>query len=305
LHIVLSIFVNNILPVFLIIGTGALLGVTIKPDIKSVSRTTFYALTPCIVFSSLTNARLGGSETGTVVLFAVLATLATAMLAWLLATVLGWEGKRRRALILPILVVNSGNFGLSVVLFAFGSDAQARAMVYFVTTASMASTLGVILAAGGRSWQQALRNILRIPMLYAVIAAIAVMVLGDRVQLPGVLTRPIDLLGSAAVPLMLVILGMQLVQSVQGLRGRLAPILLATAFRLLIAPLVAVPLAWLTGISGVTYRACMLEASMPAGVTSAILALEYDLEPEAVTSTIFVSTLLSALTLSILISLVR
>ncbi len=75
LNIVLSIFVNNIFPVFLIIGAGALLGVTIKPDIKSVSRTTFYALTPCIVFSSLTNARLSGSEMGSVVLFAVLATL--------------------------------------------------------------------------------------------------------------------------------------------------------------------------------------------------------------------------------------
>ena len=198
LNIVLSIFVNNILPVFLVISAGVLLGLTVKPDVKSVSRTTFYALTPCIVFSSLTNARLSGSETGEVVLFAVLATLATAVLAWLLATILGWKGKRRRALLLPILVVNSGNFGLSVVLFAFGPDAQARAMVYFVTTASMASTLGVILAAGGSSWRQALSNVARIPMLYAVVAAIVVMLLGDRFQLPQVLSRPIELLGSAA-----------------------------------------------------------------------------------------------------------
>jgi predicted permease len=178
-------------------------------------------------------------------------------------------------------------------------------MVYFVTTASMASTLGVVLAAGGGSWRQALGNVVRIPMLYAVVAAIVVMLLGDRVRMPELLSRPIELLGSAAVPMMLVILGMQLVQSVQGLRGRIVPILLATAFRLLIAPVVAVPIAWLTDLSGITYQACMLEASMPAGVTSAILAVEYDLEPETVTSTIFVSTLLSALTLSVLISLIK
>ena len=304
LNIVLGIFVNNILPVFLVIGVGALLGLTVKPDVKSVSRLTFYALTPCIIYSSLTNARLSGSETGDIVLFASLATLATTAIAWLLATILGWKGKCRRGLLLSILVINSGNFGLSVVLFAFGPDAQARAMVYFVTTASMASTLGVILAAGGGSWRQALSNIVRIPMLYAVAAAMVVMLLGDRFQMPRVLSRPIELLGAAAVPLMLVILGMQLVSSVQNLRGRVAPILLATAFRLLIAPLVAVPIAWLTDIDGITYQACMLEASMPAGVTGAILALEYDLEPEMVTSTIFVSTLLSALTLSVLISLI-
>jgi predicted permease len=40
---------------------------------------------------------------------------------------------------------------------------------------------------------------------------------------------------------------------------------------------------------------------MPAGVTSTILALEYDLEPEVVTGTVFVSTLFSALTLSLVI----
>jgi predicted permease len=128
--------------------------------------------------------------------------------------------------------------------------------------------------------------------------------LGDRIHLPQVLLRPINLLAGAAVPSLLVILGMQLVRSVQGLRGRLGAIFVATAFRLLVAPLVAVPVAWLTGIADTTYRACMLEASMPSGVTSAILALEYDLEPETVTSTIFVSTLLSAVTLSILISVI-
>jgi predicted permease len=175
-------------------------------------------------------------------------------------------------------------------------------MVYFVTTASMASTLGVVLAAGGRSWRQALRNMARIPMLYAVVAAAVVIALGDRGQLPPILLRPINLLAGAAVPSLLLVLGMQLVRSVHTLRGRLGAILLATAFRLLVAPLVAIPVAWLTGIAGTTYRACMLEASMPSGVTSTILALEYDLEPETVTSTIFVSTLLSALTLSILIS---
>ncbi len=305
MSLLLNIFVHNLLPVFIIVGVGAALGLTIKPEVKAISRTTFYALTPCVIFSSLTNARLTGAETGRVALFAFVATLAVAALAWLAATLLGWRGKRRRALILPVLVINSGNFGLSVVLFAFGAEAQARAMVYFVTTASMAATLGVILCAGSGSWRKAVDNVIRIPMIYAVIIALLVMAFDARAYIPDFILRPIDLLGEAAVPLMLLILGLQLVDSVRHLNGHIGSILLATAFRLLIAPLVALPVAWLTGVQGIAYQACMLEASTPSGVTAAILALEYDLEPEAVTGTIFVSTLLSGITLSVLISLIR
>ena len=41
-----------------------------------------------------------------------------------------------------------------------------------------------------------------------------------------------------------------------------------------------------------------------AGVTGTILALEYDLAPDIVTGTVFFSTLCSALSLSVLISLI-
>jgi len=296
----IGIFVNNILPVFLVVGTGALLGVTIRPDVKAISRTVFYVLTPCVIFSGLIRSRLTGAETQQVALFAALATLLTAGLAWLMATLFGWRGTRRRALTLPVLSVNAGNFGLSVVLFAYGQEAQARAMVYFAASAVIANSLGVALAAGGGSWRQMLLNVARVPMIYATIAALVLNTIGT-VEIPAVLMKPIELLGGAAVPMLLLVLGLQLVNSYERLRLHASTITVATVLRLLVAPLIAIGVAWLTGVQGLTRRACMLEASMPAGVTSTILALEYDLEPEVVTGTVFVSTLFSALTLSIVI----
>ena len=122
MSILLTIFVNNLLPVFIVIGAGIVLGVTLHPDVKAVSRTTFYKLTPCLIFSGLLNTPLTGAETQQVAAFAILATLAMGIVAWLIATALGWRDKRRRALVLPVLVINTGNFGLSVVLFAFGAS---------------------------------------------------------------------------------------------------------------------------------------------------------------------------------------
>lgn len=301
--ILINIFINNLLPVFLIAGVGVLVGVLLKPDIRSISRLTFYALTPCAVFASLTGAEVTGAETGQIALFATVATLATAALAWPVATLLGWRGPRRRAAVLSVLVINSGNFGISVCLLAFGPEGKARAMIYFVTTASIASSLGILLAAGGSSWRKALDNLIRVPMLYALLLAIPVLLFPQTLRVPAVVMRPIALLGEAAVPMMLLVLGLQLAENARGLRNQLGPVLLVTAFRLLIAPLVALPVAWLTGVQGVTFQTAMVEASTPTGVTAAILATEYNLDPEVVTGAILVSTLLSGVTLSVLISL--
>ena len=62
MSILLSIFFNNLLPVFIVIGAGILLGITLQPDVKAISRTTFYALTPCLIFSGLTSTPLTGAE---------------------------------------------------------------------------------------------------------------------------------------------------------------------------------------------------------------------------------------------------
>ncbi len=301
--VLLNIFIQNLLPVFLIMSTGVLLGVTVRPNVKAISRTTFYALTPCLIFSGLAGTPLSGAEAGQVALFAALATLAGMVLAWLAATMLGWRGPRRRAFVLPVLVINTGNFGLSVVLFAFGPEAQARAMLYFVTTAVMASSLGVAVAAGGSTLRQVLGNLIRIPLLYAAVAALVVGAL-PWLKVPELLMRPIELLGRAAVPMMLLILGLQLARSVDSLRKSFGSIVLASILRLVVAPALALPVAWLVGVDGLTFQACMLEAGMPAGVTSTVLSLEYDLAPELVTGTVFFSTLCSAFSLSVLISLI-
>ena len=304
MSILLSIFVNNLLPVFLVIGTGVLLGVTLRPDVRSISRMALYTLTPCLAFSGLTGAGLTGSETQQIAVFAALSMLSTALLAWLIATLLGWESKRRRALTLSVLVINSGNYGLSVVLFAFGQDAQARAMVYFVISAMLANTFGVAVAAGGGSWRKMLSNVARMPMLYATVGALIVNAF-DQIRVPELLMRPITLLANAAVPVMLLILGLQLARSAGKLREHIPAITLASILRLAVAPLIAFLVARLTRVEGVAFDACVLEASMPSGVTSAVLSLEYDLEPEMIAGTVFFSTLCSAFTLSIVISVIR
>ena len=71
--LLLNIFLQNILPVFIVVGVGALLSVTVRPDVRSLSRTTFYVLGPCLIFTGLTRTPLSGSELQQIGLFALLA----------------------------------------------------------------------------------------------------------------------------------------------------------------------------------------------------------------------------------------
>jgi len=75
--------------------------------------------------------------------------------------------------------------------------------------------------------------------------------------------------------------------------------------RLVVAPFVAAGLAALMNLSGPARQAGILEASMPTAVVSTLIANEYEAEPQLVTGTVLLSTLLSPISLSIIIALLQ
>jgi hypothetical protein len=119
-------------------------------------------------------------------------------------------------------------------------------------------------------------------------------------QVPLPLERTTTLLGDASIPAMLVLLGMQLCKAEWA--GRQLPIGLASGMRLLVSPILALLLAPFFGISGTARQAATLEAAMPAAVLNTVLATEYNAAPSLVTSIVFVTTILSPLTLTPLLA---
>ena len=108
--------------------------------------------------------------------------------------------------------------------------------------------------------------------------------------------RAAGVLGDAAIPTFLVLLGMLLRRV--NLRGNLPALSLAVAMRLLASPALAVLLVPLFGLTGIARQAGILEAAMPAAVMTTVLATEFEVEPEFMTAVVFVSTILSPLTLT-------
>ena len=69
--------------------------------------------------------------------------------------------------------------------------------------------------------------------------------------------------------------------------------------------MVAIGLVSILQLSGAARQAAVTEASMPTAVITTALATEYDVEPAFVTSTVVLTTLLSPITLTLLIALLR
>jgi len=299
LQLLLSILASDILPIFVIAGIGFVLARHFDASVRTVSRVSFNALSPCFVFTQLVMSNIGGLEAGRMALFCALLTAAMGAVAWLTAIPLRLDRQTFSSFLLVVMFSNSGNYALPVVLFAFGRDALAYASVYFVTSAITVYTVGVFVAAsGGRSVRRAIRGILRVPAIYAVAAAGVVMLM--HFEVPLAIMRPISMLSDAALPTMLLVMGMQLERAVMPKHP--VAVAVAVALSLFIGPLVGMGLSSLLHVTGAARQAAILLAAMPAAVITTVLALEFDLEPSFATGAVFLSTILSPFTLVLLIA---
>ena len=119
----------------------------------------------------------------------------------------------------------------------------------------------------------------------------------------GDLAPDFTLLSDAALPTMILVLGMQLERAQRPERP--SAVLVAVVLSLVVAPFVALGLTSFIGLSGAARQAGVILASMPVAVVTTILAVEFEIAPSFVTSAVFVSTLLSPLTLTPLIAYLR
>jgi predicted permease len=300
--LLLSIFANDVLPIFLVASVGFLLARYLHADVKTLSRTAFNVLAPCLVFDLLVTSKVSADEFGRIVLFAVCIVLGIGLIGRLVTLALRLDRTMLSAFLIVIMFSNGGNYGLSVNLFAFGKEALTRATIYYVTSSILTYTVGVFLASSGRkNVREALAGVLKIPAVYGVIAAALVLV--TQTTLPAPIMRPIELLSNAALPVMMLVLGMQLERAAIPERPLL--VVLATVLTLGVTPLLALGLTPVLGLSGPARQAAVIEASMPTAVVTTILALEYEIAPAFVTSAVFLSTLLSPFTVTLLIAFLK
>ncbi|MCB9433557.1 MAG: AEC family transporter [Ardenticatenaceae bacterium] len=297
---ILAVFTQNILPILIVATFGFALQRTYQIDKRALSSIVFNCLGPCLVFTSLVKSQLPGDELLQLMAFAIVSLLGMGVLGWLLARGLRFSRMETAAFLVVVIFVNGGNFGLTLNQLRYGDAGLARAIVFYMVNTFLAYTLGVFIASSGElSARQALARLGKLPAVYA--AVLAIIVYSFAIPIPAPLLRGLEIAGSGAIPVMLVILGMQIADLRGGLSWRLA--LPAVSVRLLLGPVMGLLVATVLGLQGLSRSTSIIEASMPTAVFTIILATEFGLQPAIVTGIVVVSTLLSPLTIATTITL--
>lgn len=299
----MTLLINVVLPVFLVIGLAALAQTRLRVDVGTLSRAVFYLFAPALVFDALATSDVSGAQLGQIAAVLVLSTAILWVLGAGAARLLHLEGPTQAAFLTAILLMNAGNYGLSVNLFAFGEAGLARASIYFTVSALLSASLGVYLSASGRtSARHAFRQMLGVPLMYA--AALGVVVNLAELAVPEPLGKAIHLLGQASVPVMLTVLGMRLAETFRSRQGALhLPALgVVTVARLIVAPALAWVLAGVVGMQGLARNVTVVESAMPTAVITTILATEFDSDPPFAAMSVLVTTLASVVTVTILLN---
>jgi predicted permease len=294
----LTTFANNLLPIFLVSGAGFLLGKFLTVDSRSLGRVVFYVFSPLLVFDLMIKSKLNLQQAFTTVAFTASVIAVMGLLAFLLGKLFRLERPYLLAVILTVAFGNTGNYGLPLVKFAFGDNALAVASLFYVTTTILFNTVGVVIASlGHMDLKSALLGLFKLPIIYGV--TLALLIKGIGIQLPLPVSRTIEIAANGAIPVMLILLGLELTRIQWSHNFRALGLGVLT--KLLIAPLVGLLFASLFGLEHTARQGSVLEASMPAAVAITVVATEYKLEPSLVTAIVFLGTVLSPLTLTPLI----
>jgi hypothetical protein len=197
---------------------------------------------------------------------------------------------------------NCGNLGLPILLFAYGQAGMDVGAVFLATNSILFATLGIWIACweGGSSWRKTAVNFFKLPWPYGLGGVALARWLGG---LPIWLTRATGLLSQGAVPVLVLLLGVQLAHvRPRELGGSAATLAVA---RLFIGAMLAWGLAAAFRVQGILRGSLIVEGSVPTAVNSFLLTLQYERRPDLAAAVLLLSTLLSAGTLSLTLFLLN
>jgi malonate transporter and related proteins len=225
----------------------------------------FNVLAPFLLFSVLATADVGALFSALLPVSA-LAALAM-MLVFALVALLVWRRNPAHTVIgsLSAGYVNGNNIGIPIAVYMLGDAAYSAPVVLLqlLVFAPIALAMLGALVEGRTSVRAILRSTFTNPIIIGSLAGVLVAV--TRIELPPIVLEPIELIGHAAVPVMLIAYGM----SLHGQRlfepgtGR-RDILLATVLKLGVMPVAAWALGrFVFGLDGVELYAVTVLAALP------------------------------------------
>jgi len=276
-----------IFPVVAIVLVGYFYASKFQPNMDSANIINLNIFLPALMFSVLSRESFQIQNYQLLAFSGVIIILGSGIIAWIIAKVLDINIK---TFVPPMMFNNTGNVGLPIAVLAFGEIALGAAVVLFAIEMLLHFTFGAYILSKNSNFLPVFRS----PILIATLAGIGINLIDLELWLPA--TQMIDLLGQAAIPLLLFTLGTRLIviNFNDWKIGILGAILCPISGLLMVLILVQ-----FFDFETLHYQQIILFSVLPPAVLNHVMAEKYQQQPETVASIVMIGNIGSLFVLPI------
>jgi malate permease and related proteins len=283
---------NVVLPTFITILIGYLIGKVVRIDLTGVIDIVFYVGLPALAFVSILNQQIVLLDAAKVWASAIMVSLGCGAAGWVLFKAMK---TRHSGLYLPISLPNTVNIPFPIISLAYGPAGLFAATLYYIPNVIMLYSAGVFIAAG-KGWRENLKTMLKVPTLYTAFAALFLNL--SNVGVPTLVMKPLEFIGSMVTPAVVLTLG----YSLSKIKITSLPVTLwSSLIRLGGGLAIGFLMVYLFDLTGITRSVVVLMSAMPAAVNTYTIAAKYKNEPDLVASVVMVTTIISLLLIPFLL----
>ncbi len=292
----------TILSIILMIGLGYVLkriDFLSEKDIGPLNKIVINILLPCMIFSALYEADLTLMPKLGILPFVILAaSFISGVISFVILKKLGYDDKKLWSILVAVMIANTAFMGYPVNLGIYGHDGLLRAIFCDIATSCIFLILSFVLVLKfGGTLKKAVKKILLFPPLWAIILGIAFNLLS--IPIGPVLDKSINYLAGGTIPLIMLSLGLSI--NLAGLSRSKIAVIFTSIMKLAVFPAVAFVIANVMGLVDLQFSVSVIEAAMPSGMLSLVLAITYNLDYELTSDCILINTVISLITLPIII----
>ena len=279
-------------PVFFIVGIGYFLGrKNPKFDTTFITNYSGNFGAPALFIFAISSSGVTYSVFSEYFIYAVIALTSFALIGVIFLFFLKKDISRELP---PYFLPNTGNMGIPICLFAYGTLGMGVAAAISSLVILLHFTINIFLA----SKKFDIKIILKSPPTYAVI--VAVFFLYFDLEMPKVVINTVMLLGYAMIVLILMSLGVSLTQlKVFSLKDSI----ISSIGRVIIGPIIGFLIIKIFNLSGFAAGVLLIQSAMPSAILTYLVAEMYSPKKvvDSISSMIVVSTLMSLITVPIIV----
>ena len=300
---------NATLPIFLMILLGKVL-IKLKiidlPFTKVVDRFVFVVALPVLLFKDLTANDLSKDFNGGYVLFCFVVTLVSISAIWFFTSIFMKNKEEQGAFIQASYRSSAAILGLAFINNMYDSTGLAPLMILGAVPLFNIFAVVILTLKGDNNGQKpdvktTVINILKNPILLGILISLPFAFF--HVQFPAFVDKALTSIGNTATPLALISIG----ATFEGRKAiqKLKPTLIASGIKLLLLPALFLPLALYFGYRNQELMAILIMLGSPTTVSCYIMAKNTKNDALLTSSVIVLTTLLSSVTLTGWIFLLR